>query len=890
MIWHHEQPENVAKELQSNLETGLSEDEALHRLEEDGHNRYFEKPTVSILKQVRKSLHKLPMVLIIIAALFLLGYNILLLYMTGSCGSLIEPLVLLLLPPIGHWIGALWQRHGTSKLHKISNNQTNTVKVLRGGEQQTISAADVVRGDVLFLEMGMIIPADCRLITAEELYCDEYVVSGEDTDIAKVADVCHDGITPLPDRTNMVYAGCGVSHGSGTAIVVNTAQSTEYALRLNDPNNQSSPLPGISKDIKSFERLVSLPIVILSAIILLIGVLKNLFDLSAMVTLVSPILVMAAAAIPTGLTVAAIVAMAMGMEHVVKRHAEVRDLSVMDTLSRVTVICADKTGSLTVDEKKPVSVFLGDTIEELTKMPSNRAQTLIRMATMCTAHDTKKTGVDNHLVANPTESAIIEYARDIGIERRTVMEETPRLASIPFDTARRCMSVVHLVSGRRLMVTMGAPETVFSYCSAGPIEQAEEAYRNLGQQALRVLAVAYKYVDETDSAEFDESQEANMMLVGLIALADQPRDDSIKAIAECQSGGIITVMMTGDTAETALAVGKQLGILQDDTQLLTAEELREMSHEEFDSSVGIYRVFARITPDDKERIVRAWQKRGATVAVMGNELADVPALQRADIGCATGAADCDMTRNEADLTLYDNNFSALVNSIKHARGIFCNIRKALKYTVTCSLTLIVATLLTVCAYNHVSLSASATALYLLFGMLCTMAICYESGDRHALHEKPRRGMSRLMPASSWVDTLWQGGLAGVCAFLAFDTGRAGVPSELLNMAGKDIEFGATTAFITLMLSRLFMMLATHHHDARSARFANRVMPTIVLIGVLVTGLLVVIEPLGGVFGLTKVGVSNWLLATAFAAIPAVATILVRFIHRLLTTVRRADAN
>ncbi len=886
MIWHHELPENVAKELQSNTEHGLSHDEVAARLEEDGHNHYYEKTTVSVMKKLRKRLNSLPMILIILAALFMLCFHIILLYVNPQAGvSLLEPFVLLLLPPVGHLIGALWQRHGTAKLHRLTNAQTNSAKVLRGGEVLTVSAADVVRGDILLLETGMIIPADCRLITSNELYCDEFVVSGEDLDVAKNADVTLDGITPLPDRVNMVYAGCGVSRGEGTAIVVSTAKSTEYALRLNDPNNQGSPLPGISKDIKSLERLVTLPVLLLSAVVLVIAVLRNLSSFAALASVVSPLLTMTAVAIPAGLTVAAIVAMAMGMQHVVSRSADVRDLSVMDTLSRITVICADKTGSLTVDEKKPVSIFTGEDIEELTRMPSNRAQTLIRLATLCTANDTTKTGVDNHLLANPTESAIVEYARDIGIERRLLMEETPRLAQIPFDTTRRCMTVVHLVAGRRLMITMGAPEVVLSCCSAGPIEKAEEVNRQMGQQALRVLAVAYKYVDELNGSEIDESQESDMMLAGLISLMDQPRDDSINAIKECQNGGIITVMITGDTKETALAVGKELGLLTDDTQLLTGDELHEMSHEEFDSSVGIYRVFAQVTPDDKERIVRAWQKRGAVVAVMGNELADVPALQRADIGCATGAADCDMTRNESDLTLYDNNFSTLVDTIKHARGIYSNIRKALQYTLTCGLALIVACLLTLIMYNHFALSPTAMAVYMVIGVLCTFAIAYESGDRHALKEKPRRGLSRLMPTSSWIRTLWQGALTGVCAFLAFDTGRAGATDALSDPDA----FGLTTVFITLIFARLWLMLATHRfHSASGTHFRNHVMPTVVLIGVLLTGLLVVIEPLGALFGLVKVSLSNWILALALSAIPAVVTALIRFIIHLLTTVRRPE--
>ncbi|MBR5135222.1 MAG: cation-transporting P-type ATPase, partial [Clostridia bacterium] len=846
-----------------------------------GHNHYREKKSEPILKHLRDRMNSLPMILIMLAGLFMFGYHLLRIY-NGLSASLIEPLIILLVPPLGHIACAIWQRYGTAKLDALSNIQTNTVNVLRDGESVNISAADVVRGDILLLEQGMIIPADCRLIEATDLFCDEYIITGDDMDVAKNADCTFDGVTAIKERVNMLYAGCGVSKGTGKAVVVSTGQSTEYALMLNDPRNQASPLPGINKDIASLERLISLPVLVIAALALIISLLRIGF--SEGLTVISPMLVLAGASIPSGLTVAAVIAMAMGMQHVVSRNADVQDLSVMDTLSRVTVICADKTGTLTSDEKRPVCVYTGE-IEQLSRIPSNRAQTLIRLATLCTANDTQKTGIDNRLLSNPTESAIIEYARDIGIERRVLMEETPRLAELPFDTNRRCMSVVHLVAGRRLMITMGAPETVLSYCTAGPTENADEANREMAAKALRVLAVAYKYVDDIAGTDFDDSQENCMTFAGLIALADQAREDCIQAIKECADGGIITVMITGDNETTACAVAKQLGIMQDDTQLLTGEQLQAMSHEELDASVGIYRVFARIAPEDKERIIRAWQKRDAIVVATGNSLADVPALQRANIGCATGAADCDMTRNESDLTLYDNSFSTLVDCIKQARGIYANIRKVWQYALTCSVSLLSAMLMTLVVYGEFVLSPMAMVVYWLVGMLCSLSISYESGDKHSLGDRPRRGLSRLMPASAWIDTIWQGLLAGVCVFVAFNTGRFGA-----SIGTEPAECGMTTAFLTLMFSRLWLILATHRHDPDSPHFANRVMPVVLFLGAVITVVPVLLPSIGVHFGLVTVEPSNWILAFVFSVIPAIAAIIARIVVHMLTTVRHVEHN
>lgn len=886
MIWHHETPEDIAKELQTNTQTGLSEQEAAARLKEFGHNHYHQKPGIPLHRQLQKRMRSLPMMMITVAAIVMFCIDLLLWHFgRGQEISVFEPILLLALPFIGHLILAIWQKIGTTKLHRLKNAQTTTVTVLRDGELRVIGTADIVRGDIIKLESGMIVPADCRLIETNDVFCDEYVITGEDMDVAKDAAATHDGITPLPDRSNMIYAGCGISHGSCTALVVSTAKSTEYALMLNDPDNQASPLPGIAKDISTFERLVTLPIFALSLVVLVIAIVRNLGGMLDVFSVISPVLTMAAIAIPSGLTVGAVVAMTMGMHHVVNRSADVSDLSVMDTLSRVTVICADKTGVLTSDEKKPVGVYTGEP-ETLTRMPSNRAQTLIRLATLCTASDTELTGIDRHLVSNPTESAIIEYARDIGIERRLLMEDSPRLAELPFDTTRRCMSVLHLIEGHRIMITMGAPESVLSLCSSGPLENAEEANLNMAAQSLRVLAVAYKYLDDTDSSELDVSQESNMVFAGLIALADQARDDSVKAIAECQAGGIITVMITGDNEETAKAVATQLGILTSDNQLLSGEKLREMTYEELDSSIGMYRVFARILPEEKERIIRAWQKRGAVVAATGNCLADVPALQRADIGCATGAADCDMTRNESDLTMYDNSFASLVDAIKQARGIYSNIRKILQYALTGGVALILAMLVGLIGYGEFILSPLSTALYFLVGSLCTMAISYEAGDRHALSEKPRRGLARLVPASAWIDTLWQGALMAICAIVAFDTGAAGTPNS--SDTALTLSYGMTTAFITLFLSRLWLMTTYHRHDSDHRHFANRKMPLMLFISLAIMAIALFIPPISELFGLTTVGAPNWILAVILSLIPAAVAFVVRFVTQMLSTVRRTE--
>ncbi len=871
MIWHHETSEAVIRELGTDDENGLTAEEAAARLAEDGHNRYYEKKTKPVFRQIGEQLKKPSMWILALSGLLLLISAVVAL-MNDQPANFLSAAVVLLLPFFGALVCVLMERRATSHLHRVSNTQNNTVTVLRDGEWISLSAADVVRGDVLRLLEGMIIPADARLIEAQDLRCDQCVLTGEETEVAKSADALLEVHVSLSERANMVYAGCGVSHGSGIAVVVATAQATEYALMLNDQSRENSPLPVIGRDIASLEKIIQLPITVIAAVLALLAVFRHTGSLLASF---SGICAVIAAAIPTGLLAVATIAMATGLREINDRHADVRELSVMGALARVTVICANKTGMLTSDEKRPVCVFTGDQTELLSRIPSDRAQLLIRLAALCTESDTRMAGRDNDLIGNPTESAVIEYARDIGLERRQLMEDAPRLAVLPFDRVRRRTSVVHLVSGRKLMITMGAPDAIYDICD-GECNGAKQAQRGMEEEALRVLAVAYKYVDDLAAEHFSASEEHAMTLAGLIALGDRPREDSAQAIAACSVGGITTVMTTGDSPVTAKAVGEQLGILWDDSEMITGEQLALLTDDQLEKEIHHYRVYAQIGQEDRLRVIRAWQKTGETVAVTGSGLSDVPALQAADVGCAAGAADCDMTRDASDVALHDNRFASLVDVIRQARGVYANIRKATQYAVTCGIACVFSALLGIIVHKTLPVSAPGMALFWMAELVLTLAIGFSSPDRHALVEKPRKGLSRLMPPGAWGAAVWQGLLTGICVFIAFDIGRMGAGKN-----GSELElFGVTTAFITLILSRLWLALLCGHN-----RHGVRMVPLMAVVVFIVSALCVVIPPVSGVMGLTQVLPSNWLIAVLLSLIPAVAAFIAKTFSGLTRSVK-----
>ena len=516
-----------------------------------------------------------------------------------------------------------------------------SAKVLRDGEMRSIPSTDLVPGDIVDIEAGDLVPADCRLLSSASFKCDESALTGESVPVEKDAAVEIPDIAPLGDRLNMAYSGCAVSYGRARALVVETGMHTEMGKIASMLEEEEETVTPLQNRLAHLGKTLGFLALAICAVILVVGLIDRLPVIDMIMTSVS----LAVAAIPEGLPAIVTIVLAIGVQRMVAKNAIIRRLPAVETLGSASVICSDKTGTLTQNRMTLTRLFCGGhMIDDLGSPLSEGALALVRLATLCTDGTVQvKDGKEVH-IGDPTETAIVACALHQGLDKAELTAEHPRLGEIPFDSDRKLMTVIHLIEGQNIVIVKGAPDVLFERCISGPVEAAAAANEEMGRQALRVLAVAYKTIDEVPMDCRPEDLEQGLTFAGLVGMIDPPRPEAVDAIRECDAAGIRTVMITGDHVVTASAIARQLGILHDDGEAVTGAQLAAMSDEELYENIRRYRVYARVTPADKIRIVKAWQQAGEIVSMTGDGVNDAPALKAADIGCAMGITGTDVAK------------------------------------------------------------------------------------------------------------------------------------------------------------------------------------------------------------------------------------------------------
>ncbi len=516
-----------------------------------------------------------------------------------------------------------------------------SAKVLRDGEMRSIPSTDLVPGDIVDIEAGDLVPADCRLLSSASFKCDESALTGESVPVEKDAAVEIPDIAPLGDRLNMAYSGCAVSYGRARALVVETGMHTEMGKIASMLEEEEETVTPLQNRLAHLGKTLGFLALAICAVILVVGLIDRLPVIDMIMTSVS----LAVAAIPEGLPAIVTIVLAIGVQRMVAKNAIIRRLPAVETLGSASVICSDKTGTPTQNRMPLPRLFCGGhMIDDLGSPLSEGALALVRLATLCTDGTVQvKDGKEVH-IGDPTETAIVACALHQGLDKAELTAEHPRLGEIPFDSDRKLMTVIHLIEGQNIVIVKGAPDVLFERCISGPVEAAAAANEEMGRQALRVLAVAYKTIDEVPMDCRPEDLEQGLTFAGLVGMIDPPRPEAVDAIRECDAAGIRTVMITGDHVVTASAIARQLGILHDDGEAVTGAQLAAMSDEELYENIRRYRVYARVTPADKIRIVKAWQQAGEIVSMTGDGVNDAPALKAADIGCAMGITGTDVAK------------------------------------------------------------------------------------------------------------------------------------------------------------------------------------------------------------------------------------------------------
>ncbi len=872
MIWHSHAHDEVIRELHTDAAQGLDSDTAAARLEEYGENRLQEKTPLTLVQRFLHQMKDAMVIILVIAAAISFGLSLYEHFVHEQPIDWIEPVVIVAIVVLNAVLGVAQESKAEAALQALKNMSAPNARVRRDGQLTTAPAYTLVPGDIVELEAGDLVPADCRVLEAYSLQCNESALTGESLPAEKRADGVFEDITPLAERTNMVYSGCGVTGGKALAVVVATGMRSEMghiATMLEGEQEESTPLQQKMTRLSKTLGFLALGICVL---IFIIGLIFRMDLMEMFMTAVS----LAVAAIPEGLPAIVTIVLALGVQRLVKQQAIIRRLPAVETLGSASVICSDKTGTLTQNKMTLRRAYVGGKMTDLDgSQPSGGLAQLLRLAALCTDATVSEQDGKEIAVGDPTETAILSYMRRIGTPKEVLLLDMPLIGEIPFDSERKLMTTVHQADGQVIVVVKGAPEMVFARCTRGHIEETAAANTAMAKDALRVLAVAYKLLDTAPLDYSTEALECDLTLAGLVGMIDPPRAEVKAAIHDCDTAGIRTVMITGDNVVTASAIATELGILHEGEMAITGTELEALTEEELDDNITRYRVYARVTPADKIRIVKSWKKRGNIVAMTGDGINDAPALKAADIGCAMGITGTDVAKGAADMTLMDDNFSTIVAAVREGRGIYDNIRKAVHFLLSCNL----GEILTVFAAMLLWQQSPLLPIQLLWINLVTdslpaLALGMEPPEKDIMHRRPRSREESLFSGGVGVQAVWQGAMFAVLTLVAFFLGYK---------VWGSLALGETMAFAALALGQLVhaVNIRSTHSLFVAGFFSNRYMvgaflgSLTLLLGVLL------IPGVQSVFSLIPMSGAAWLAVVGLALAPLVIVEIYKLIVHLI---------
>lgn len=861
MEFYRQDKSEVLEQLHAS-ENGLSDIEVKERIDRDGYNELEEKESVSTLRLFLETF-KDPMVIILLIAA---GIQVV-------TGEIVESIIIFLVLVINAIISVVQTKKAESSLEALRNMSAPEAKVIRNGTKMTIPAKELVQGDIVFLDAGDYVPADGRILESGSLKVNEGMLTGESEAAVKETMAIPTDV-PLGDRINMVFSSSLVAHGRGRFVVTGTGERSEIgkiAGLLMTAEAKETPL---QRKLNIFSKKLGIAILILSIIIFAIQVGRIWFGNSdgdttaAILNALMFSVAVAVAAIPEALSSIVTIVLSVGMNKMAKQHAIIRKLPAVETLGSTSVICTDKTGTLTQNKMTVTDYFLPG--QERSKFPDDPSiwndseRLLINILSLCNDSYIDK---EEKEIGDPTEIALINFVNKNGEDYESIRLKYPRVSELPFDSDRKLMSTAHMINGEKIMLIKGGPDVMFNRAShvlvagevqpirEGLMEQFEKANEAFAQKALRGLAYGYKRLNENENP-IGFSDEEDFILVGLTAMIDPPREAVYKAIKESKSAGIRTVMITGDHKTTACAIARDIGLMEGDDISVTGQELDAMSEQELDEKLEKISVYARVSPENKIRIVKAWQKTDKVTAMTGDGVNDAPALKQADIGIAMGSG-TDVAKDSAAMILMDDNFVSIVNAVGVGRTVFDNIKKAISYLFAGNLGAIIAILYAVIF----GLPNPFTALQLLFinlvnDSLPAIALGMEKSEPDVMERKPRSVNEGIFSSGTLSAVITRGILIGIAVIVSFHIGLT--QSE---------EMGVAMAFTALILSRTLQTFAARSNVQTAIGagfFSNKYVIGAVVIGFMLYGL-TVLPFARGIFKIpTTFGMTEWLIATGLS--------------------------
>ncbi len=868
MQYHNLPADEAVKQVQSRRD-GLSEAEAHDRLAKYGPNALAgAKKKPWILKLLMQFAD--PMIIVLLAAAVVSSAIAI---ARGEYAELIDAGIILLIVIINAAIGLVQESKAENALEALKSKNKPYAKVLRGGGRKTILSEELTVGDIVILEAGDVVPADLRLLSSASLKIEEAALTGESVPSEKDAAAVVGENAALGDRVNMAYSGGTVTYGRGSGVVVATGMQTEMgkiAKMLGDVKEAPSPL---NKQLGKTAKILSVGVLAVALVIFLVSVFAYGADvMNAFMTAVA----IAVAAIPEGLPAVVTIVLAMGVQKMSARRAIVKNLPAVETLGCCEVICSDKTGTLTLNKM---------TVRE-NYCPEGNGELLCRIMALC--NDTVETA--DGLAGDPTETALVAYAQENGVVYSELTARYPRINERPFDSVRKLMTTVHEHDGKVYSYTKGAPDILLSHCryiltkdgvkplTDGDREDVKAANAAMSDKALRVLAAAYADGEKTD--------EENMIFVGLTGMIDPPRAEVKAAVAECRHAGIHVTMITGDHIATACAIARELDILREGDLTATGAQLDEMSDEYLNENIENFAVFARVSPENKVRIVKAFKAKNKVVAMTGDGVNDAPSIKEAAIGIGMGITGTQVSKDAADMILTDDNFATIVGAVEEGRKIFSNITKAIQFLLSANIAEVLCLFIASVVLNVEFL----TPVMILWVNLITdsfpaLSLGTEKAERDVMNRPPRKSDKSLFAGNMGKDIIIQGIMQTALVMLSFCLGHYVLSDGIANQS-----IGTTMAFVSLCFIQLF-----HSFNLRSQRnsvlgkklFGNKYLNLSALLGIALTVAAVLIPGMDAVFHTAWLNGWEWLIAVgvAVAIIPLVE--LQKLIERLVTGKKRS---
>ena len=843
MTAHNQSRSQVVETLKSDITLGLSQAEAQQRLSQYGENKLREKPKKTNFQRFLDQFKDAMILILLIAAAISFTVAI----VEGNPKEFFEPVLILLIVFINAILGVFQESKAEKALDALKNMSAPHARVIRDGKEMLISSSELVPGDIIRLEAGDFIPADARLLQSASLKAEESALTGESVPSEKDAEAVVAEDAPLGDRSNMVFSGCSVTYGTATAIVTATGMDTQMGKIADLLDNEEEGQTPLQQKLAQLGKYLGFMALGACAIIFLVGILNGLEILHIFMTAVS----LAVSAIPEGLPAIVTIVLSIGVQRMVKKNAIIRRLPAVETLGSASVICSDKTGTLTQNRMTLVKAWLDgqDEPEDISENNSEAIRKLLSYATLCSNGSVEfKDGHETHL-GDPTETAIVLAAHKNGMPKELLNQQYPRLGEIPFDSDRKLMTTINLVDGKHLVIVKGAVDVMASRCVSGDLEKAAQVNENMSRNALRVLAVGYKFIDALPATLTPEELETDLHFMGLVGMIDPPRPEAKAAVALCRKAGIKVVMITGDHVVTASAIAKDLDILRDGDRAITGAQLDAMSDEELDAQVTEISVYARVSPENKIRIVKAWQRRDQIVSMTGDGVNDAPALKAADIGCAMGITGTDVAKGAADMTLTDDNFATIVDAVQEGRGIYANIKKVVGFLLGTNIGEVITVFVAMLLWHESPLlSMQLLWINLVTDSLPAIALGMEPVENDVMDRKPKPKKEGLFAHGFGVRTVLQGVMFGSLSLIAYWLGKTFTGLE----AG-----GQTLAFMVLAMSQVVQAfnMRSEHSLFKIGPFTNKTLNKAALIS---TGLMVLVmfTPLSGIFGLMTL--SPWL--------------------------------